>query len=574
LCAYFFRKAKVRVDNFDTPFGEGDSSQVAWQKFTKMQYIQEGKQKVFMNGELLTSSHYYLGFSFPDGGECVDFNFSIPKIVYGTNIIQFVQHDTENGKMFSFLENKRMDFNEGSATWTRLMEFLSMFFEKEIGIFYKTELVGDQEVFVLDADGNRVQEKVSMRDVEIRSFDICWNQYFLNKEDALKYLEAQKNQRKKHARYTSQAQKDFDTSVYYVTADYSAKIYHKGSDYIKTGVSNPGERVHHRKINKRYQSTLPKLDRDETWNTGIFDCNKLLAHADRILRYEIHFRNSYMSKIFRDKVFRRKSERWEKKMKLWRELDNLHSNAFKKSTKKLTEAGKVRRSNWYKKWMQRSKSERHFWEWWRKKKQQRLKFFVEIPRVDSMLNRGIGDKAYRLKNPGEFEYFQYEKKEILRDGYYFTDETEVIPDVAEFSRYFYLKCNQIFQDFREQFILKHTHTLSQITQKVIDYNKTVDDWKKLPRFLQKPEKIQKRQLGRVRQMVALMQNFTFTQMVNNGMIHRNTALKYKKMLLELNANVTKSYDMPISTDSEGFEWYHESLRREGLSYQLRNRYFH
>src|SRR5205085_12548093 len=112
---------------------------------------------------------------------------------------------------------------------------------------------------------------VQFTDVEINRIDVCFNQVFKSKDDALLYLEYQKRLKKKYARDENGVMRGYETSLMYVTSRYSAKIYHKGTEYEKH------DKKEHLKYNKEKA-------------TQYFKTEKLQAIADRVLRYELTLR--------------------------------------------------------------------------------------------------------------------------------------------------------------------------------------------------------------------------------------------------------------------------------------------
>jgi len=132
---------------------------------------------------------------------------------------------------------------------------------------------------------------VDQRDVEINRIDVCFNQIFPNKKEALKYLNYQKRIKKKHSREDMEIEDTFErvitktTSIMYVSQRYSAKIYHKGAEYQKHDAKRHIQ--FNRKKNKQY-----------------FNINDIQDLADRILRYELTIRNKQLNYLHKKYIFR------------------------------------------------------------------------------------------------------------------------------------------------------------------------------------------------------------------------------------------------------------------------------
>ena len=182
------------------------------------------------------SSHYTLSYKYNVREDCVDFDFSIPKYLYGTNILQFVKY---------FGQDYETQYNF-------LMSFIRSFIKK-IAI-----------------------EVVDMANVSITRIDLCYNQFFNSKFDAFKYLDEQKKLLSKYARSSRNGAVRYDESLTYVTKRYSFKIYHKGTEFRKNDMVKLADR----------NPTKEGLD-------------NLASVADRILRYEITVRKAQIDYLFK-----------------------------------------------------------------------------------------------------------------------------------------------------------------------------------------------------------------------------------------------------------------------------------
>jgi len=91
--------------------------------------------------------------------------------------------------------------------------------------------------------------------IEIRRLDICYNQYFPTKSDALAYLDQQKKlslkrrKKQKHIKETN----NYTTTLAFTASNNSYfKIYHKGSEYSKSD----GDLKKHLELNKEFIDNL------------------------------------------------------------------------------------------------------------------------------------------------------------------------------------------------------------------------------------------------------------------------------------------------------------------------------
>lgn len=191
----------------------------------------------------IASSHYSISFFINEQRDFIELNFSIPKLVYTTNVMQFVdQHETGE-----------------KHTFNKLLNILSEFFNKYFPF------------------------RPDWEDIEVNRIDICFNQFFLSKGDALRYLNEQKNIAVHYAKSDVNGAKTYGTTevqtVSYVTANYSFKIYHKGTEFKK--------------------NDYPKLIKK---NPMGFNLEELRDTADKILRYEMTCRKGHFNYLFKQRL--------------------------------------------------------------------------------------------------------------------------------------------------------------------------------------------------------------------------------------------------------------------------------
>jgi len=178
----------------------------------------------------------------------IEFNFSVPKYVYGTNANEYIKNGT-----ISFEES-------GSYLYSLLIGSIKKFFA---------------DAFLLDID---------LAFVELLRFDLCYNQYFLTKDDALLYLDHLKSVKKKgRIAGSSDLMQRYDTSLSYRTKTNFYKIYLKGPEFRK-------------------HDAIELLKSPKNSVASVMNAANI---ADRILRYEISFNYKWMSYIFTRKIFRK-----------------------------------------------------------------------------------------------------------------------------------------------------------------------------------------------------------------------------------------------------------------------------
>jgi len=220
-----------------------------------------------MSKNYISSSHYKLIMFVDPGYNKISFNFSIPKYFFGTNIFQAIPHQGERD--YQIMEN---DFlYQTKIAKRRLMGYLNSFFLKQFPGCY-----------------------VDFKKIILKRIDLCFNLIFDSKLSALDYLEHQRGVDKKYLRKKNSASNNYQTSIFFSNKDYSAKIYHKGTEFQKN------DRVELDKINRVAMRDFGDQRYDGT--KKVFDTTALQELADKTLRFEMTFRSAYISKLFNQKI--------------------------------------------------------------------------------------------------------------------------------------------------------------------------------------------------------------------------------------------------------------------------------
>ncbi|UAY54787.1 phage/plasmid replication domain-containing protein [Arachidicoccus terrestris] len=183
------------------------------------------------------SYHYSVSFRVNSTEDFAEFNFSVPKYLYGQNVQQFISLAEQSSRV----------------TYSLLLKFLVDFFDQNFSL-----------------------QRPDFSDIEISRIDLCYNQFFNSKEDALLYLDYQKKLHQTKAKSDKNRCRTYGTSIMYTTRRYSFKIYHKGTEFEKHD-----KRAIVKEKNKRN-----------------LDLEYFQRQADCILRYEMTFRNSQINYLF------------------------------------------------------------------------------------------------------------------------------------------------------------------------------------------------------------------------------------------------------------------------------------
>lgn len=205
-------------------------------RYQSAEYVKERTAKLYGKYNI-RSSESDVTFSINYEGGFIDFNFSIPKYLYGHNMAQFIPQCESP----LFFKNSSTIFNWNTQKlllFNRLNNFV-YFFLKDL--FINLEL----------------EYQPVMTYVELVRIDLCYNQYFDSKEIALAYLNEQKKLKKKSKVYSPDLNTDFITTLAWRTQNGCYfKIYHKGTEYINTKF---GDFKKHNEINKKFLDEYFKM---------------------------------------------------------------------------------------------------------------------------------------------------------------------------------------------------------------------------------------------------------------------------------------------------------------------------
>lgn len=233
----------------------------------------------------LPSYHYNIAFSINFASDYIEWNLSIPKFLYRTNVFQFVPHYFDGD--YSLVYGNSIE-ERGKAAYGRLKRFLNAFFKTHCG------------------------DQVDWYDVHIVRVDLCFNMLFKSKSEALDYMKELKKIKKKHSRESKVFTDGEYFGLYYVQGDYTFKVYHKGLEFGAAG--HDASELKRRGVSKDKIQAMQQF-------------------ADRMVRYEVEFRTGMMDTVFKRKVFRRNDRKWLKGRKYYFSFSR--GGYIKKNGKKL-----------------------------------------------------------------------------------------------------------------------------------------------------------------------------------------------------------------------------------------------
>jgi hypothetical protein len=248
-------------------FTDGDEY-TAQQKIlhrTLINYHDSGEVHEVAHFNHLKSSHYLIAYKIDYNRNFIEFNMSVPKYMYGTNVIHF--NTAPTGRNFSAYEHGTIEKNLREAH-ARLLRFVDFFFNEQFG---------------------GIGQEIDKREVEVFRIDLCYNQVFPSRQEAKDYL-AQLRKLKKKGSREGTGYSRYKTGLVYKTRRYSIKCYHKGPEFKK----NDAKEL--RKLNASGAS---------------YDVAHYQAFADTILRYEISY-------LYMNNLFRKDCHIWRHGLKLYK----------------------------------------------------------------------------------------------------------------------------------------------------------------------------------------------------------------------------------------------------------------
>jgi len=219
-------------------------------------------EKFSQHSHVVASWHYSISISVDIVRDFISINLSIPKYLFGTNIFQSLPHKKD--KLYNSSNEFRQVETQIIQGRNNLRTYIQFFFEKEFSAC-----------------------KVYYDLVELARIDFCFNLVFPDKSSALSYLGAQKQVTKKYQRDSTDVLNNYQTSFFYRNADYSFKVYHKGTEYAMHDFNK------HMRMNEVLKINYP--------------CHDLQNFADRVLRFEMSFFSSYISKLWAQKIRTKRS---------------------------------------------------------------------------------------------------------------------------------------------------------------------------------------------------------------------------------------------------------------------------
>jgi len=426
------------------------------------------------------SSHYDISFQINIIRDYVEFQLSIPKYIYGHNIAQFVT--SPFNKNFESVNHEMK--SQKASLYKRFYKFMQYFLVNEF-----------------------VDLEIDLKLVEITRLDLCFNQYFHSKEDALSYLDIQKQIKFSRKRSNSNINAR-PTSLTYLPKgrSHSFKIYHKGSEYEKN------DKRKHNKINKK----LGKV---------FFDTDYLQKQADCVLRYEITYRSKHFDLRYNNRPICETHQyvgSFRKNSKLAYKQRIAYNSLKSKVNKGIMLKG----------------NEKSFYTRYHKSLNKSHKFYL--------------DTSWEIKR-----HERTFSNDDLSDTY----------SEATFDNNLMNYLFDEFFDYCKSFQVQEMPTITQVISKIKNHNKETkykkDTFKDVYKFLDKDDKKSlptEKYVTPIVSFLRLLEKYTLNEILNLGILTRATYYRRLKDLknLGINNNNISGYST-INTDLSFSHYFGESI---------------
>jgi hypothetical protein len=390
---------------------------------------------------------------------------------------------------------------------------------------------------------------IDLTKVEINRLDFCYNQFFQTKYDALNYLTYQKRLRKKFTREFAGGRQSYETSIFYQTDRYSVKVYHKGAEYQKK------DRVEHEKINKR---ALKKIidssgneamikakeivfkisDKDILTEQGLKRFEGLSSVAERILRYELTCRNSYISYLYRNNI-------WRNKTKEMKELKQ-DFNEVTKMVKRIDRLLKLKRFEEYQKL---------YHEFLKIPKYKKL----NSQKYENVINQRV---KFMVSKSREMDIFNNEWHELEKTKNGFRADCPAHFNFEVFKLIF-KKFNEFFEDFQ----IKEKTDISEFLHGVKNFNDNVKKYNEAT-----GESMRKVNAGGLNSFVLLLQTHTMDEIKAMKIIPDRTFFYYKSKLKKLGV-FSQSVGDYLPRCSKDYVDYHSLTFTNNHFHDIKNQFF-
>jgi len=194
----------------------------------------------------ITSSEYDITIFISERKDKIEINFSLPKLIYGSNVIQSVKPAYASGFQLEWYKHPENQVLYNFSLLKRCIKFFEYIFD----------------------------HKLNFTDITIDRIDLCFN-IICDDEYQKKLLFHKLKEIKKPYENEHNSLNPYKNSLVYVSQDYSYKFYDKGEEFGKTSNIKKCKKIANKFHNFNFTDELRE---------------NFLSYSKRILRFEVTYR--------------------------------------------------------------------------------------------------------------------------------------------------------------------------------------------------------------------------------------------------------------------------------------------
>jgi hypothetical protein len=282
----------------------------------------------------------------------------------------------------------------------------------------------------------------------------------------------------------------------YVTKRYSLKVYHKGSEYSKS------DRKEHNRINKEK-------------GREVFNIDRLQTFADKILRYEVTFRDTMLSYLYNNKVFRKNCTVHSANYALYKKVE-----AAKLKNDKIAE-----RNGLFK-----SESMRHRYMTNHPYIAISKESMFVYKKMSKLLNR---NREFILKSTPHIDEFNSK-----------TTSYSNFEPRALFSKSLFKECAKFFKSFIKEFQITEKPSECTVRERIDEYNSK--NYHKLPK-------------NEMVKFYALLEKYSYEEIRKKGLYSKATFFRYKNRFEKIGVTKNNVMVSDLIHASVDLSMYHSQI---------------
>lgn len=434
----------------------------------------------------LKSYNYEIAYKIDHLKDRIEFNISIPKYLYSTNVFLFLP-TYDSLEYYSFIETNVK--NQLLKIYPYLMKFFKFFFAKEFGSI-----------------------EIDNSNIEITRLDMCYNFLFRSENESKTYLSYLKRSRKKFQRKDSKATQ-YESSVYFPQKNMTFKIYHKLPEFLKHDLK------HLKKQAEEKGQKIKSLD-------------QIQDLASRTIRYEIEFRKPFFNYVFKNHIFRKNDPIWKEAKELWRTKQDKRIE-FEGSIKNIEV---VKFNGKFIPLMELPKKQKKLLRYADAIMNKRFTFWhdLQYDKIAKRWSESSLDWIDEIKEGVKNQYSYYQEQRFSKELF----EQCVNRFYAELKHFHVTYANEMFTILQR--VKKEKKQDDIVTEFYSEMNKQTG---------KKAQPLHGISIPKLEQILLLLQKYSFDQILKDGLVPRRTLMRYKSLLKQFNINDNVAFGSEIKKEN-------------------------